>query len=39
LRWQGSLLDNVYIVYSLRVLGINDDGLRLTGTADLWVTQ
>lgn len=37
LRWQGSLLDNVYISYSLRVLGINDDGLRLTGTANLWV--
>ncbi len=39
LRWQGSLLNNVYIAYSLRVLGISEDGLRLTGTADLWVAQ
>ncbi|MCA9934335.1 MAG: hypothetical protein H6662_13825 [Ardenticatenaceae bacterium] len=39
LQWQGSLLNNVTIRYNLRVLGISEDGLRLTGTADLWVTQ
>lgn len=39
LRWQGSLLDNVYVSYSLRVLGISENGLRLTGTADLWIVQ
>ena len=38
-QWQGSLLNNTYIHYNLRVLGISEDGLRLTGTADLWVTQ
>lgn len=37
LQWQGSLLSNVYVSYNLRVLGISDDGLRLTGTATLWV--
>ncbi len=37
LQWRGRLLDNVYVLYNLRALSINEDGLRLVGTADLWV--
>ena len=37
LVWTGRLLDNVYIRYNLRVTSLNEDALRLTGTAELWV--
>lgn len=35
--YTGQLLNNVYVRYSLRVLSIDENGLRLTGTAELWV--
>ncbi len=38
LVWSGRLLDNVYIRYDLRVFEINEYGLTLIGTADLWIT-
>lgn len=38
LNWTGRLLDNVYIAYNLRVLSINENGLRLGGTAEMWIT-
>lgn len=36
LVWVGKLLDNVYVRYNLRVTSMNDEALRLTGTAELW---
>lgn len=39
LNWTGRLLDNVYISYSLRVLSIDEHGLRLGGTAQMWIIQ
>jgi hypothetical protein len=38
LVWNGRLLDNTYIHYDLRVSTINEYGLTLIGTADLWIT-
>ncbi|MEM7334935.1 MAG: hypothetical protein AAF490_22850 [Chloroflexota bacterium] len=35
--YNGQLLDNVFIRYSLRTSSIEDDVLRLTGTAELWI--
>ncbi len=35
--YNGQLLDNVFIRYSLRTSTIEDDVLRLTGTAELWI--
>jgi len=37
LEWTGKLLDNVYLRYNLRVTSLQDDALRLTGTADVWI--
>lgn len=37
LGWTGKLLDNVFIQYNLRVTSLNEDMLRLTGTADMWI--
>lgn len=38
LVWQGQLRDNVIIRYDLRAASIDEtDGLRLLGTAELWV--
>jgi hypothetical protein len=37
LEWTGTLLDNVYLRYNLRVTSLQDDALRLTGTADVWI--
>ncbi len=37
LIWVGKLRDNVYIRYSLRATAINENDLRLSGTAELWV--
>ena len=37
LVWIGNLRDNVVIRYNLRALAMNDDGLRLDGTAELWI--
>lgn len=39
LLWSGKLRDNVYIRYNLRVSSLNEDGLSLTGTAELWATK
>ncbi|MCA9958165.1 MAG: hypothetical protein R3E31_24060 [Chloroflexota bacterium] len=39
LHWQGSLLNNVVIENNMRVISINEDGLRLAGTANLWILQ
>jgi hypothetical protein len=35
--WTGSLRDNTTVRYSLRVVSIKEDSLRLMGTADLWI--
>ncbi|MCP5097271.1 MAG: hypothetical protein GY943_17125 [Chloroflexi bacterium] len=37
LVWNGRLLDKTYIHYALRASSINEYGLTLTGTADLWI--
>ncbi|MCB8942662.1 MAG: hypothetical protein H6658_02685 [Ardenticatenaceae bacterium] len=37
LVWMGNLRDNVVVRYNLRALAINDNGLRLDGTAELWI--
>jgi hypothetical protein len=39
LSWDGQLRDNVYIRNNFRVAGINESGLRLAGTAELWLTS
>lgn len=39
LLWSGKLRDNVYIRYNLRVSTLNESGLGLTGTAELWATR
>lgn len=35
--YSGQLLPNVFVRYSLRVSSIDENGLRLSGTAELWV--
>ena len=37
--WLGKLRQNVYIRYNMRVAYLNEHGLGLTGTAELWVTE
>jgi hypothetical protein len=37
LVWSGRLRENAYVRYSLRVAGLNEDGLRVAGTAQLWI--
>ncbi|MCA9938858.1 MAG: hypothetical protein KC418_09460 [Anaerolineales bacterium] len=37
IAWTGQLRNNVSISYSLRVAGLGDDGLRVAGSAELWV--
>jgi hypothetical protein len=37
LVWTGNLRDNVVVRYNLRALGIDEGGLRLDGTAELWI--
>ena len=39
LLWSGKLRENVYIRYNLRVSSLNENGLGLTGTAELWTTR
>ena len=39
LVWVGRLRDNVYVRYSMRVTTMNEYGLRLSGTAELWITS
>jgi hypothetical protein len=37
LRWTGQLRDNVFVRYNLRLITIADEGIRVAGTAELWV--
>lgn len=37
LRWTGQLRDNVALRYDLRVVTIQDEGMRVLGTAELWI--
>ena len=37
LIWAGEVRENVLARYSLRVAGLNEDGLRLAGTSELWI--
>lgn len=37
LTWTGRLRGNVIVRYNLRVAAIDEDNLRLAGTADLWI--
>jgi hypothetical protein len=39
LVWTGQVRDNVYVRYSLRVTTMNEYGLRLSGTAELWISS
>ena len=39
LVWIGNLRDNVVVRYSLRASAINEDSLRLDGTAELWILK
>lgn len=39
LLWSGQLRDNVYIRYDLRISALDEEGLALTGTAELWATR
>lgn len=38
LLWLGKVRDNVHIRYNLRVEDLNEQGLSLSGTAQLWAT-
>jgi hypothetical protein len=35
--WSGRLRGNAYVRYSLRVAALNENGLRVAGTAELWI--
>ena len=35
--WTGRIRDNVHLAYNLRVTSLNEEAMRLTGTAELWV--
>lgn len=37
--WLGKLRENVYIRYNTRVSSLNEHGLGLTGTAELWIAE
>jgi len=39
LLWSGHLRDNVYIRYNLRFSSLDENGLALTGTAELWAIK
>jgi hypothetical protein len=39
LVWTGRLRNNVVVRYNLRAARIDDNGLNLAGTADLWISQ
>ncbi len=39
LVWTGQVRDNTVIRYDLRAASINENGLRLLGTAELWITE
>lgn len=37
LRWTGQLRENVTVRYNFRIVSYNTEGLRLAGTAELWI--
>lgn len=37
--WSGSLRENVFLSYSLRITSFDEDRIILTGTADIWITD
>jgi hypothetical protein len=37
LVWYGRVRENVHVAYSFRVTNLSERGLRLTGTAELWI--
>ena len=37
IAWRGRIRDNVSVSYSLRIVSINEDELRMMGTAELWI--
>jgi hypothetical protein len=39
LVWTGRVRENVYVRYSMRVTTLNEYGLRLSGTAELWISS
>lgn len=39
LQWTGRLRDNVFVEYSLRLISIAEDGIRVAGFANVWVVQ
>lgn len=39
LVWVGRVRENVYVRYSMRVTTLNEYGLRLSGTAELWISS
>jgi hypothetical protein len=39
LIWAGRLRGNVNVRYSLRLTSVNEDSIRLLGTAEVWVAQ
>lgn len=39
LVWAGRVRENVYARYSMRVTALNEYGLRLSGTAELWISS
>lgn len=39
LVWTGELRENVYVRYNLRAISIDENNIRLAGSAELWVTR
>ena len=39
LLWLGVLRQNIFVRYNMRVAGLNENGLTLSGTADVWATR
>jgi len=37
--WTGSLRENVFLRYSLRITSFDDSKINLTGTAEIWITN
>jgi hypothetical protein len=39
LLWLGMLRENVFVRYNVRVAGLNESGLTLSGTAEVWASE
>lgn len=37
IAWRGQIRENVSVSYSLRIVSVNEDELRMMGTAELWI--